>query len=43
MMIDNSLLCRCLGVSCVQGATMIDDCLFCRSRGLSCVHGVLLR
>ena len=28
MMIDDSLLCRCLGVSCVQGARMIDDCLF---------------
>ena len=42
MMIDDSLLCRCLGVSCVQGATMIDNCLFCRCRGHSFVQGVLL-
>ena len=39
---DDCSLCRCRGLSCVQGVKMIDDCLFCRSRDLSCVQGVLL-
>jgi hypothetical protein len=39
-MIGDCLLCRCRGLSCVQGVRMIDDCLFCRCRGLSCVQGV---
>jgi hypothetical protein len=39
-MMDDSLFCRCRGVSCVQGVRMKDDCLFCRCRGHCCVQGV---
>jgi hypothetical protein len=41
-MIDDCSLCRCRGVSSVQGVKMIDDCSLCRCRGHSCVHGVPL-
>ena len=41
-MIDDCLLCRCSGISCVRGVRIIDDCSLCRCCCLSCVQGVPL-